>query len=123
IVANHGGRIDLLPGPGATFVVTLPVRPPRTTRTERPTARVLVVDDEVDLLDLCRRELTRRGYHVDTAASGSAALSLLETGSYRVVLLDLRMPGIDGGKVVQWMNDRRPELLASIVLMSGDPQL
>jgi two-component system KDP operon response regulator KdpE len=59
-------------------------------------ARVLVVDDEVQVLRLLRTALTERGYDVTTAPSGEEALDLLARRSADVIILDLVMPGMSG---------------------------
>ena len=58
--------------------------------------KVLVVDDEEPLRRLLKNELTRKGYSVEVAADGSAALRLLADAAFDVVLLDVVMPGLDG---------------------------
>jgi two-component system response regulator AtoC len=58
--------------------------------------RVLVVDDEANLRHMLRVLLERNGYGVGEAADGLAALRLLETGEYDMVLCDIRMPELDG---------------------------
>ncbi|WP_287369747.1 response regulator transcription factor [Oceanithermus sp.] len=63
--------------------------------------RVLVVDDDPNLLRLVEANLRARGYAVDTAASGEAALERLRAGGYACVLLDLMLPGVDGMTVIR----------------------
>jgi DNA-binding NtrC family response regulator len=63
------------------------------------TARLLLVDDEVDFLDATARALTRRGFSVATAPDGEAALRMLGAEKFDVVVLDLKMPGLDGIEV------------------------
>ena len=58
--------------------------------------RVLLVDDETDLLRLWRLRLESKGYEVAVAASGEEALAVFHVFKPDVVLTDLRMPGIDG---------------------------
>jgi phosphate regulon transcriptional regulator PhoB len=60
------------------------------------TARVLVVDDEPDLLELVRVNLASSGYAVETAASGSDALAALRRAPPDVMVLDLMLPDISG---------------------------
>lgn len=64
-------------------------------------ARVLVVDDEPDVLLLCRLNLEQRGHEVLEAADGDAALELARSGRPDLVVLDLMLPGIDGYQVLQ----------------------
>ena len=58
------------------------------------TARVLVVDDEPDLLELVRINLAQSGYTVETAASGSDALAALRRAPPDVMILDLMLPDL-----------------------------
>ncbi|MCF8050124.1 MAG: response regulator [Desulfobacterales bacterium] len=62
--------------------------------------RVLVVDDEQDIRDGSQRILARAGFSVLTADRGDAALKILESDAVSIVLLDLKMPGIDGMEVL-----------------------
>lgn len=59
-------------------------------------ARVLVVDDEVDTCANLSDILTDLGYQVDVAYNGPSALELVKQNTYDVALLDLKMPGMDG---------------------------
>ena len=61
--------------------------------------RILVVDDEADLLDAVARGLRREGYAVDTATDGVEALAKAGYTPYDLICLDLTMPGIDGLEV------------------------
>ena len=58
--------------------------------------KVLAIDDEEPFRRLLKKELTRKGFSVETAADGESALALLKSDEYDVVLLDIVMPGIDG---------------------------
>ena len=58
--------------------------------------RLLVVDDEKHLRLLYKTEFEAEGYHVDAAADAKEALSLFEREHYDLVILDIRMPGMDG---------------------------
>ena len=64
-------------------------------------AKLLIVDDEDTLRLLVRTELEQRGYDVDDADSGETALEKLETDHFTLVILDIRMPGIDGMQVLK----------------------
>ncbi len=60
------------------------------------TIRVLVVDDEEPLRRLLKKELGRKGFTVEAAPDGKAALEVLKESTFDVLLLDIMMPGIDG---------------------------
>jgi DNA-binding response OmpR family regulator len=68
--------------------------------------RILVVDDEEDLLSLVSAVLGGAGYEVFTANSGQSALDLLEQEKVDLVLLDVMMPEMDGWAVVREMKNR-----------------
>jgi two-component system phosphate regulon response regulator PhoB len=66
---------------------------------EAMTKRILVVDDEPDLLELVRINLDQAGYQVDTAASGSEALEQLGRAKPDLVILDLMLPDHSGTEI------------------------
>jgi CheY-like chemotaxis protein len=75
--------------------------------------RVLVVDDEPDVRFLLRVQLERRGFDVDLVSSGEEALAYTDTGSCDVIVLDLRMPGLNGLEVARRLHGRWPIILYS----------
>ncbi len=110
LVELMGGVLgfDSTPGVGSRFWVTLPlpavVAPAHATLSEtigvvRPaplSPRVLVVEDNAVNQLLVRRQLDRLGYASVVVDSGFAALELLATERFAVVLMDWQLPGIDG---------------------------
>jgi PAS domain S-box-containing protein len=66
---------------------------------------ILVVDDEQDTRDACERILTKMGYPVLTAEGGSKALKLIEANPVSIVLLDLKMPGVDGIDILRQVDE------------------
>ncbi len=75
--------------------------------TEKP-YRVLIVEDEPDQQELLRYNLTRDGFDVSCAGTGSQALALLEAETPDVIVLDLMLPGVDGLEVCRTIR-RRPQ--------------
>ncbi len=61
--------------------------------------KILVVDDEPNIIELARLYLTREGYEVESAATGNEALSKQATGNPDLIILDLMLPDIDGYEV------------------------
>lgn len=58
--------------------------------------RVLIVDDEVDFVETLVKRLIDRGLEVDGVNSGKAALEIIDTKDFDVIVLDVKMPGMDG---------------------------
>jgi|SRR5688572_5203491 two-component system phosphate regulon response regulator PhoB len=86
-------------------------------------ARVLVVDDEPDVLLLCRLNLEQRGHQVLEAPNGDEALDLAREGGPDLVVLDLMLPGIDGYQVLQALRaDDRTSGIPVLVLTAKSLQ-
>ena len=77
--------------------------------------RVLIVDDEEALRFFTAEALLREGWEPEEADSGEAALAMLEKKSYDVVILDLRMGGMDGLSVMRQVKERWPETMVIIM--------
>jgi len=84
-------------------------------------ARVLVVDDELHVRLPLARSLALQGYHADSAASGSQALEMLRCTHYDVLVLDIRMPGMDGVEVMRHTRQAYPDLL--VIILTGHATL
>jgi two-component system phosphate regulon response regulator PhoB len=63
--------------------------------------KILVVDDEEDILELVRHNLAREGYEITCAQSGEAALKSATRTAYDLMILDLMLPGVDGLEVAK----------------------
>jgi two-component system KDP operon response regulator KdpE len=68
--------------------------------------RVLIVEDDPNIVDLIRSNLAVRGFDTLVSTDGVRALQLLESGQPDVVLLDLMLPGVDGLQLCQSMRER-----------------
>lgn len=79
--------------------------------------RVLVVDDEEDFLETLVNRLRRRGVPTEGALSGHRALEMLEAESFDVVVLDVRMPGMDGLEALKEIKDRWP--FVEVIMLTG----
>lgn len=78
---------------------------------------VLLIDDDQEFLDILSERLTIRGMDVTTAASARAALDLIKSTSFDVILLDLQMPEMDGLQALEQFNVMSPH--QRIILLTG----
>ena len=84
-------------------------------------ASILIVDDEPEATATLAKFLETRGYKTETAANGSEALELVRAMQYDVVMMDLRMPGMDGADFLACVRLDQPQL--PIVVMTGHTNL
>ena len=80
---------------------------------------LLLIEDEPALRAVIAEQLADRGYQVDAAESGEAALARLSDFAYDVLVTDLRLPGIDGSAVVDAALARYPDIVAIVVTGYG----
>ena len=83
--------------------------------TQKP--KILLVDDEDRFRTTMRKMLTGHGLDVTDLNSGQAALTALAAQPYDVVVLDLRMPGLDGVQTLKAMKDLHPDL--EVIILTG----
>jgi DNA-binding NtrC family response regulator len=83
----------------------------------RKDTKVLVVEDDTSLRELLQLELSRSGYKVTVAAGGEEGLGLYREENFNVVLLDVRMPGLDGVEVLKLM--RQESKVPEIIMFTG----
>jgi DNA-binding NtrC family response regulator len=80
---------------------------------------LLLVEDEAPLRQAVAEQLADRGYHVEQADTGEAAIARLADFAFDVIVTDLRLPGIDGAAVVEAAVDRYPDIVAIVVTGYG----
>jgi DNA-binding NtrC family response regulator len=79
--------------------------------------RVLLIDDETVFVESLTKVLTRRGMNVQSASNGARSLELLTDDGFDVIVLDMRMPGMDGLATLRAIRDRDP--LTPVILLTG----
>lgn len=85
-------------------------------KTENSTKKILIVDDEKNMRDSLSQYLDGEGYKTVCASSGNEALKILTTTIFHAILLDLKMPGLDGLeciKIIRSKGDKTPILMMS----------
>jgi PAS domain S-box-containing protein len=126
IVKRHGGdiRVDSQPGRGTRFTMTFPsAAQPTATAVESPltgprrAARVLVVDDDAQVLDTLAALLRSLGHTVKAVTSGIDALEAHAPGRFEVILSNMGMAGMNGWEVAERVRDADPSV--AIMFITG----
>ena len=79
--------------------------------------KILLVDDEERFLETTQKLLVRKGYKILTAGSGTEALQILASQTIHVVILDVKMPGMDGLEVLKQIKMLHP--LVEVIMLTG----
>ena len=79
--------------------------------------RILVIDDEQVICDACSLILSERGYTVDHCITGRAGLQAIEKVVYDMVLLDLKLPDLDGMDILKHIKRETADLC--VIVMTG----
>ena len=98
--------------PGETHM-----KPPRQ---ELAAIRILVVDDEEDILDILARVLGAAGYQVDLASNGEKALERLALQDYDLIITNIRMPIMGGEEFYRRLTNSFPRMSHKVVFCTGD---
>jgi two-component system NtrC family sensor kinase len=80
----------------------------------------LVIDDEPPIRALLVKLLERRGFQVAAADTGETALAMNHRDRLRVVLCDVRMPGVSGFEIYERLTSETPALASRFVFITGD---
>jgi DNA-binding NtrC family response regulator len=79
--------------------------------------RILIIDDEEAIRDSCTQVLAREGHLVETAADGPSGIDLFQNGGFDAVLLDLKLPGMDGLQILNRLRQFDPEV--PVIIITG----
>ena len=89
-----------------------------TLHREAPATRnILVIDDEVAVNNNLRKILVKKGFHVDQAVTRDEALERIAAHPYKLVLLDLKIPGVKGLELLKAIGEQQPE--ARVIIITG----
>ena len=86
-------------------------------RNHKMSEKVLLVDDEQDLLDAMAERMRVRGMEVSTTTSAWDALQKTEEGLYDAIIIDLMMPEMDGLEVLKAIKEKKPDM--QVILLTG----
>ena len=81
---------------------------------------ILAIDDESLITNFVSRVLQREGYKVDTADEAGKAMDLLDTGDYDVILLDIKMPDMDGIELYHYIKNISEAMVKKVIFITGD---
>lgn len=82
-------------------------------------AKVLVAEDDGGIRKLMTRALQGRNFVVDTVERGDSALDMARSDSYDLIMLDVRMPGLDGFEVLRRLRDNTLTRLVPVIMVTG----
>ena len=82
--------------------------------------RILVVEDEATICELCLRTLVNEGFEVDIASNGQLAQDMMGGEDYDLCLIDIKMSVMNGKQLYQCIKDRYPKLIKRVIFASGD---
>jgi CheY-like chemotaxis protein len=84
--------------------------------------RALVVDDDEPIRTLLARIVAHEGFKVETAKDGGEAIKRIDSDGYKVNLLDLMMPRVDGYEVLDHLRQEHPEMIPCTIVATAVPE-
>jgi two-component system, NtrC family, sensor kinase len=135
IIREHDGAITAKNNDekGVTFIIDLPVvsikdehkpikiPPAAFAKLERASAnKILVIDDEENILELIKEALAGYGYNVETVCDGESALRAVKNQTYDLIICDWKIPGISGQSFYERLREMNPQALQRFFFITGD---
>jgi len=87
----------------------------------RSSCRALVVEDDGAILNLVKIVLEREGFTVEGTKSGAAAIELLTSLAYDLLIVDLMMPDIGGEQLLGYLEETQPKYLRRVIITTASP--
>jgi DNA-binding NtrC family response regulator len=88
---------------------------------KKNTPRILIVEDDVNIRGTLSTILEQKGYHTDTARNGQEAIQKSKTEFFNMALLDIKLPDIEGTKLLTMMHENTPKMVK--IMITGYPSL
>jgi two-component system NtrC family sensor kinase len=137
IVQSHQGNfyVESELGKGATLVVELPLTGAEAIESAYTKStlavgkevelsvepkRILVIDDEPVIVDLCKRILTKEGHNVQVSSNGEEALQIIVNDRFDILICDIKMPQMNGEKFYHELKEKAPHLAKKLIFTTGD---
>ncbi|MCU0571463.1 MAG: response regulator [Syntrophobacteraceae bacterium] len=126
LIARSGGeiRVRSTPGKGSVFEISLPksspphgASQPGKSKSTPESFRLLVVDDDPEILEILRDMLRLKGHRVTATGDGHEALRLIESEDFNLVLTDLGMPSVSGWDIAKRAKAKSSKL--PVILITG----
>ena len=81
--------------------------------------RILVVEDEPAIGEVCQRVLKSAGFEVNIAVNGEVAQDMIVDKQYDLFLVDIRLPTMNGKELYQWLQEKRLQEISRVIFTTG----
>lgn len=88
--------------------------------SENGEKKILIVEDEPSIGEVCKRVLSREGYDVELAVNGRVAQEMIPKQQYDLFLIDIRTPAMNGKELYRWLEAEFPDLAKRVIFTTGD---
>jgi DNA-binding NtrC family response regulator len=92
----------------------------KTNKMLERAKKLLVVDDESVIAEFMSRVLSKQGFVVDVSTNGETAKGLIAASDYEVVIIDIRMPKMNGKQLYDYIKSNHPVLADRVIFTSGE---
>jgi len=125
VAQSHGGRVSVRSqeGVGNAFLVELPMAdaaPITGSDVSIQGKKILVVDDEAFLLECLVDAMDAWGCVATPCGLAAEAIQKLQISSFDLIISDIRMPGLSGIQLFEWIREHQPEMTKKIIFTTGD---
>ncbi len=125
VAQAHGGRVSVRSqdGVGNAFLVELPMTDAAPSADPNPSLsgkKVLIVDDEAILLQCMEDALDAWGCQVTACGLAAEAIQKLQVDHFDLIVSDVRMPGLSGFQLFDWIRENQPGMSSKIIFTTGD---